>query len=164
VHDNGHGAIDLRGTLNLCSAESNFFDKHTIEYCVELAMSVTYAVIARRRHLAEDLTYGVTALRAREERRRAQDTLRATQMELARAMRFTAMGQMAASIAHEISQPLSAVVLSASACLRFLTWEPPNLDQVRETLELIVFDGHRATDVIASIRAMFERDRGERHC
>jgi signal transduction histidine kinase len=162
THESAHGAIDLRGTLNLYSAESNFFDENTLEYCTELAMSVTCAVIALRRNLAEDLTHGVTALRASEERRRARNALQATQMELARAMRFTAMGQMAASIAHEINQPLTAVVANASAGLRFLTRETPDLDEARAGLKLIVSDALRASDVITSIRAMFKTDREKR--
>src|SRR5437899_10697564 len=83
------GAVDLRGTLNLYSAQCNAFDESTIEHYIGLATSVTYAVIALRGHLAEDLTSGVTALRASEERKRAQDALRAAQAELARATRFT---------------------------------------------------------------------------
>jgi transcriptional regulator with GAF, ATPase, and Fis domain len=71
------GAVDLHGTLNLCSAQCNAFDENTIEYYTGLATSVTYAV---------------TALRASEERKRARDALQAAQAELARATSFTAMG------------------------------------------------------------------------
>jgi GAF domain-containing protein len=87
------GAVDLHGTLNLYSAQCNAFDQNTIEYYTGLATSVTYAVTALRGHLAEDLTYGVMALRASEERKRAQDALLAAQAELARATSFTAMGR-----------------------------------------------------------------------
>src|SRR5216683_8132490 len=68
------GAVDLRGTLNLYSAECNAFDESAVEYYTGLATSVAYAVTALRGHLAEDLAYGVTALRARAERKQADPT------------------------------------------------------------------------------------------
>src|SRR3989449_9271921 len=156
------GSVDLRGTLNLYSAECNAFDESTIEHYIGLATSVTYAVIALRGHLAEDLTSGVTALRASEERKRAQDALRAAQAELARATRFTAMGQMAASIAHEINQPLAAIVLNGNAALRWLANTTPDFDEARAALKRIVNDGHRASEGIGSIRAMCKKDIQER--
>jgi signal transduction histidine kinase len=156
------GSVDLRGTLNLYSAECNAFDERTIEHYTGLATSVTYAVTALRGHLAEDLTSGVTALRASEERKRAQDALQAAQAELARATRFTAMGQMAASIAHEINQPLAAIVANGNAALRWLANTTPDLDEARAALKRIVNDGHRASEVIGSIRAMFKKDSQEK--
>src|SRR6266568_7712784 len=123
------GSVDLRGTLNLYSAECNAFDESTIEHYTGLATSVTYAVMALRGHLAEDLTSGVMALRASEERKRAQDALQAAQAELARGTRFTAMGQMAASIAHDINQPLAAIVANGNAALRWLANTMPDLDE-----------------------------------
>ncbi len=152
------GSVDLRGTLNLYSAECNAFDESTVEYYAGLATSMTYAVMALRGHLAEDLTSGVMALRASEERKRAQDALQAAQAELARATSFTAMGQMAASIAHEINQPLAAIVANGNAALRWLANRMPDLDEARAALKRIVNDGHRASEVIASIRAMFKKD------
>ncbi|TMA87633.1 MAG: GAF domain-containing protein [Deltaproteobacteria bacterium] len=156
------GALDLRGTLNLYSAECNAFDESAIEYYTGLATSVTYAVTALRGHLAEDLTSGVRALRASEERKRAQDALQAAQAELARGTRFTAMGQMAASIAHEINQPLAAIVLNGNAALRWLANTTPDFDEARAALKRIVNDGHRASEVIGSIRAMCKKDIQER--
>jgi signal transduction histidine kinase len=64
---------------------------------------------------------------------------------------------MAASIAHEVNQPLSGVVISANACLRFLNATPPNLGEVRDGLEAIGRDGRRAGDVMARIRALARR-------
>jgi GAF domain-containing protein len=123
------GAVDLHGTLNLYSARCNAFDENTIECYTGLAASVTYAVTALRGHLAEDLTYGVMALRASEERKRAQDALRAAQAELALATSFAAMGQMAASIAHDINQPLAAIVANGNAGLRWLAHTTPDLEK-----------------------------------
>jgi PAS domain S-box-containing protein len=92
----------------------------------------------------------------------AEAALQISQRELARVSRQTTMGAMTASIAHEINQPLSAIVLNGNAALRFLSRPEPDLEQVRAALLPIVEDGHRASQVIASIRAMFVKDRGER--
>jgi len=90
------------------------------------------------------------------ESKRAQDKLRATQSELARITRLTEVGQMAASITHEISQPLAAIVSGGSAGLRWLSNPTPDLDEVRAVLKSIVSDGNRASQVIGAIRAMFK--------
>jgi signal transduction histidine kinase len=82
----------------------------------------------------------------------------AQQAELARAMQLTTMGEMAASIAHEVNQPLSAIVTNGNAGLRWLTHATPDLSKVQGTLQRIVRDGLRAGEVIASVRAMFKKD------
>src|SRR5262245_9605149 len=79
------------------------------------------------------------------------------QAELARVARLTTMGQMAASIAHEISQPLSAIVTNSNAGLRWLARTTPDLDRAQACLQRIVRDGHRVGDVIGSIRAIFRK-------
>jgi len=96
------------------------------------------------------------------ESRRAQDKLRETQSELARVTRLTAMGQIAASIAHEINQPLAAIVSGGSAGLRWLSKPTPDLDEARAALKSIVSNGNRASEVIDGIRAMFKNDSRER--
>jgi len=67
------------------------------------------------------------------------------------------MGELTASIAHEVNQPLAAVVTNGNAGLRWLIADPPNLDEVREALSRIVRDGNRASDVIARIRAVLKK-------
>ena len=79
------------------------------------------------------------------------------QSELARASRLATMGQVSASIAHEINQPIAAIVANGDASLLFLAHTPPNLDEVRDGLNCIVKDGHRADDIIGSIRAIFRK-------
>lgn len=92
-------------------------------------------------------------------RKGSEDTLRATQSELARVSGLTAAGQMAASIAHEINQPLNAIVTNGSAGLRWLSSPAPDrLREVRAALERIVREGNRASQVIEGIRAMFKND------
>ncbi len=87
----------------------------------------------------------------------AEEQLRASRRELAEVTRHTAMGAMTASIAHEISQPLAAIVVNANAGLRWLDRPQPDLDEVRGILGRIVSEGHRTSEVIATVRGMFGR-------
>ena len=89
----------------------------------------------------------------------AHERERSEQSELARATRLTTMGAMTASIAHEINQPLAAIVNNSNAAQRWLSNTPPNLDEVRAALKNIVKDSHRASQVIGSVRAIFRKDR-----
>ena len=100
--------------------------------------------------------------RFRSEGAEAEDALWATRLELALVTQLTTMGQMAASIAHEITQPLAAIVANSSAGLRWLGREPPQVDEARAALNNIAADGHRASDVISRIRTMFKKDSHER--
>ncbi|HEY2132523.1 MAG TPA: ATP-binding protein [Acetobacteraceae bacterium] len=88
------------------------------------------------------------------ERRRAEEELRITQAELARVSRLTTMGELVASIAHEINQPLAAVAASGSACLRWLSRDQPDLGAAQDAVSRIVQDAHRAGDMIQSLRAL----------
>ena len=72
------------------------------------------------------------------------------------------MGTMTASIAHEINQPLGAIAMNAEAALLLLSRPEPDLEKVRAELQSVVEDAHRASQVIASVRAMFGKDQGER--
>ena len=76
------------------------------------------------------------------------------QEALARVTRLTAMGELTVSIAHEVNQPLMAIVTNAASCLRWLALEPVNISEARSAAERIIRDGHRAGEVIASIRAL----------
>jgi len=97
-----------------------------------------------------------------EERGRTEQSLRATERELARVSRQTTVGAMAASIAHEINQPLSALVTNGSIGLRLLANADSDLDEVREVLKRMIDDGFRASNIISSIRAMFGKERREK--
>jgi PAS domain S-box-containing protein len=97
-----------------------------------------------------------------EDRKQAEESLRQAQAELAHIARVSTLGEMAATIAHEVNQPLSGVVINANACLRFLANAPPNLDEVRDGLQAIGRDGRRASDVIGRIRALARRTSTEK--
>jgi NO-binding membrane sensor protein with MHYT domain/nitrogen-specific signal transduction histidine kinase len=99
----------------------------------------------------------VGALMDVTERKRAEDALRSAQAELAHVTRVTTLGEMTASIAHEINQPLAAVVTNGSACLRWLMAESPNLEEAREASKRVIRDGNRASEVIARIRALMQK-------
>jgi PAS domain S-box-containing protein len=89
--------------------------------------------------------------------RRAEEGVRMAQTELAHAGRIMVMGEMAASIAHEVYQPLSGVVLNANASLRWLGAQTPNLEEARDAVQRIIRDGKRASDVIGRIRALSKK-------
>jgi PAS domain S-box-containing protein len=91
------------------------------------------------------------------ERRRAEEALRNAQAELTRVARLTTMGELAASITHEINQPLAAIVSNGSAGLRWLNRATPDLDEVRDALSRMVSDGMRAADVIRGLRALAKK-------
>jgi PAS domain S-box-containing protein len=88
------------------------------------------------------------------ERKRAEEALSRLQEELAHAARVMSMGELTASIAHEVNQPLAAVITNAGACQRWLMREVPNLVEARDAAERIVRDGTRASEVISRIRAL----------
>jgi C4-dicarboxylate-specific signal transduction histidine kinase len=89
--------------------------------------------------------------------RKAQEALHMAQAELARVERVTALGQMSASIAHEVNQPLAAIVTSAAASLRWLTREVPDVDEARACVNHIAKEANRASEVIRSVRDLARR-------
>jgi len=90
-------------------------------------------------------------------RKQAEEAVSKAQTELAHVTRVAALGELTASIAHEINQPLAAVVTNANASLRWLAGNPPNLAEGREAIRRIVRDGNRAGDVISRMRALFKK-------
>jgi len=102
--------------------------------------------------IAEDIT----------EAKRAEEALIKAQTDLAHVTRATTMGQLAASIAHEVNQPLAAIVIGGNACQHWLAAEPPNLVQAREAALRIVKDATRAADVITKVRALTTKSPGRK--
>jgi signal transduction histidine kinase len=97
-------------------------------------------------------------LRERRSRALAEVAVRERVAELALINRRAVAGQLSASIAHEINQPLAAIVSSGGAALRWLNLKTPNLEEVRSSLQRIVNDGHRAAQVVESVRNIFKKD------
>jgi signal transduction histidine kinase len=92
------------------------------------------------------------------ERKRAEESLRTMQTALAHANRVAAMGQLTASISHEVAQPVAASITNANAALRWLASDPPDLNEVRAALDRILRNGKRASEVIGRIRALVRRE------
>ncbi len=96
------------------------------------------------------------------ERKRVEAALQKLQAELAHVTRVTTMGELTASIAHEINQPLGALVTNGQVCLRLLNREPPDIGKLREVAERMISDSMRASEVVTRIRALLKRKDSER--
>jgi PAS domain S-box-containing protein len=102
------------------------------------------------RGVAADVTAAVRA-------DQAEEALRNVQAELAHVTRVTTLGELTASIAHEVNQPLAAIVTNGGACLRWLARDVPDLDEVRAAVERMINDGNRAAEVIQRVRALAKK-------
>jgi PAS domain S-box-containing protein len=101
----------------------------------------------------------VTFQRYITERKRTEEELRKTQDELAHVTRVTTLGELSASIAHEVNQPLGAIVTNGQACLRLLACNEPDIEEVREAVECMIADGIRASEVLKRIRRLLKKSR-----
>jgi len=97
-----------------------------------------------------------------EERRRAEEALRQSQADLARVNRMTTLGELTASLAHEVNQPIAAAVTNANTCLRWLTRDHPDVEEARAAAARIVKDGTRAAEIIKRIRLLFKKSTPQR--
>jgi PAS domain S-box-containing protein len=104
----------------------------------------------------------VGALIDNTEMRKSQEALNAAQSALTHASRVATLGEISATIAHEVNQPLAAIVANGQACLRFLRRENPDLGDVRGAVEWIVKDGNRAAEVIQRVRGLLKKADAER--
>ena len=96
------------------------------------------------------------------ERKRAEEALRRAQADLAHVSRVTTMGELTASLAHEVNQPIAAAVTDANTCVRWLMCDHPDVDEARAAAIRIVKDGTRAADIIRRIRLLFKKGTPER--
>lgn len=132
----------ILGALLLYSGDRDAFDKQETDLLQQAA---------------NDVAQGIVLLRTRAARAAAESALKNTRAELERVARVTTMGELTASIAHEINQPLAALITNANACLRWLDRQPPELDEAREAARRIIRDGKRGSEVLARIRAMLKK-------
>jgi PAS domain S-box-containing protein len=110
-------------------------------------------VVAHASEATDHLEY-VGALMDITAEKRAQEALQQAQAELAHITRVTTLGELTASIAHEVNQPLAAIITNGEACLRWLGNDRPNLEEARNAVECIIKDGNRAGEVIQRLRAL----------
>src|SRR5712692_6432552 len=95
--------------------------------------------------------------RGEESRNRAEEALRQAQADLAHVNRVTTMGELTASLAHEVNQPIAAAVTDANTCLRWLTRDHPDVEEARQAASRMVKDATRASDIISRIRSLFKK-------
>jgi signal transduction histidine kinase len=118
-------------------------------------LAITAAILAQALLIA-------WLIHERQSRRRAERTARETFSELAQVNRMATAGELSATIAHEVKQPLTAMATLASAALRWLSRENPDIGRARDALDKVVVASHHASDVITNVRAMFEKDTQEK--
>jgi C4-dicarboxylate-specific signal transduction histidine kinase len=102
------------------------------------------------------------AVRDVTERTRAEEALRQAQADLTRANRVSSMGELTASLAHEVNQPITAAITDANTCLRWLTRDQPDLDEARAAASRIVQDGRRAGEIVNRVRLLFKKGTPQR--
>jgi C4-dicarboxylate-specific signal transduction histidine kinase len=111
-------------------------------------------------HAVKDASGGIEyvgAVRDVTASKRAEEKLSRAQNELTHVTRLTALGELTASVAHEVSQPLAAILINAETCLRWLDREPPKLDEARGSVKWIIGDTKRASEVIQRVRSLAKR-------
>jgi C4-dicarboxylate-specific signal transduction histidine kinase len=94
--------------------------------------------------------------------KRAEEALRQAQADLARVNRVTTMGELTASLAHELNQPIAAAITNANTCLRWLTRDHPDVEEARAAVMRIAKDGTRAAEIISRIRLLFKKGTPQR--
>ncbi len=99
---------------------------------------------------------------ARAERTQAEEALRQAQADLTRANRVSSMGELTASLAHEVKQPIAAAITDANTCLRWLSRDQPDLEEARAAASRIVQDGKRAGEIVNRVRLLFQKDTMQR--
>jgi PAS domain S-box-containing protein len=113
-------------------------------------------------NIVERITHLASIAIERKQAEEALEALRQAQADLARVNRITTMGELTASLAHEVNQPIAAAVTNANTCLRWLTRDQPDLEEAREAALRIVKDATRAADIISRIRLHFKKGTQER--
>jgi PAS domain S-box-containing protein len=152
---------DAQQTIDRASGDGRDFDHEYRLLMPDDSIKYVHATA----HAVTDASGGVEfvgAVTDVTERKRAAEKLHQAQAELAHVTRVTALGELAASIAHEVNQPLTAVVANAAAAQRWLDRETPDLQEARSALRAIVSDGNRAGDVIQRVRALVNKTAGQK--
>ena len=148
--------VRVQGTLDRASRDGKDFDHEYRLLMPDGSIKHVHVVAHALRDKADQLEF-IGAVMDVTEARRVEDQMHQARAELAHVARVTTLGELTAAIAHEINQPLSAVVTRGRACLNWLNHEPPNLEEVRSSVAAIIDDGKRAGEVINRLRAMMTK-------
>jgi len=127
-----------------------FFLRRTFSIAAEPATYLRFAVFLAAALLITGLME--TKRRVEESRSRTEEALRQSQADLERINRLTTMGELTASLAHEVNQPIAAAVTDGNTCLRWLARDPPDVEEARQAASRVVQDATRASDIINRIR------------
>ena len=147
-------AAELKGTGTVQPFEKEYFRKDGSRVPVLIGVASFDESGNQRVAFVLELT---ERKRAETEAREGDRRFREMQMDLARANRVDTLGQLTASIAHEVNQPLSATLMNAETALRLLAREPPDLEEARQVIDRIVNDGKRAVGIINRIRDLIKK-------
>jgi PAS domain S-box-containing protein len=151
----------VQKAIDRASIDRNDYDHEYRLLMPDGSVKYVHAVARAARDASGDIEF-VGAVTDVTATKRAEEKLLKAQAELAHVTRVTTLGELAASIAHEVNQPLAAVVANAEACLRWLDRGTPDLNGVRRSVEWIIDDGNRASGVIRRVRALVNKNDTEK--
>lgn len=151
----------VQRTLERASKEGKDFDYEYRLLMPDGSIKHVHVVAHAVRDHADELEF-IGAVMDVTEARRVEEQMHQARAELAHVARVTTLGELTAAIAHEINQPLAAVVTGGRASLRWLAHEPPNLEETRSSVEDIIDSGIRAGEVISRLRAMMKKSPAQR--
>jgi PAS domain S-box-containing protein len=149
-------AASVKETVERASQDGKDFEHEYRLVMPDGAVKYVHVVAHADRDESGELEF-VGAVMDVTERKRAAETLREAQANLARVSRVTTMGELTASLAHEIKQPISAAITNARTCLRWLDRDDPDLPEAREAASRMVKDATRAADIISRISVLFKK-------
>ena len=149
----------VKQTIERASQNGKDFEHEYRLVIPEGAIKHVNVVAHALNHESEGIEF-VGAVMDVSDRKRAEEALRQAQADLAHVNRTTTMGELTASLAHEVNQPIAAAVTNANTCLRWLTRDHPDVEEARAAAMRIVKDGTRASDIVSRIRLLFKK--GER--
>src|SRR5712664_4793331 len=164
IASNNDGVWNEEGTLldfSIAPAyyQTSWFRLSSVAAFVVLLWCIYRLRVRSIQQRAEQLALINAKLEAQiAERKQAEEALRQAQADLTHSSRVSSMGELTASLAHEIKQPIAAAVTNANTCLRWLTRDQPDLEEARAAASRMVQDGRRASEIVNRVRLLFKKD------